>query len=133
MTRPVGKTVATCPKCGAAIEDSHPYSWCVACGEQLPDAILARLPVVQSSRAATKAAVAAERAVAQIPSRPRIWVGVTLLAVSCVVIILGFWEPFSIHHDWSRTVLASAIVVSSVSYGIAEIVAARKLKKQTRR
>jgi hypothetical protein len=91
MKRASGKMVATCPKCGAAIEDSHPYSWCIACGEQLPEAILAHLPVVQSARAAAKLAAAADRAPAKVRKPPRVWVGMTLLALACLFIPFVFW------------------------------------------
>ena len=32
-----------CPKCGRAIPENQPYSWCAACGEPLPQDILAQL------------------------------------------------------------------------------------------
>src|SRR5262245_7719746 len=102
MIKPVGKTVATCPKCGAAIEQSHPYSWCSACGEQLPEAILARLPMVQSARAAARAAaVAAERTAAleKVRKPPRLWLGIVFVAISCLLIAFGFWAPFSRRRD----------------------------------
>lgn len=36
--------VATCPKCAASIDDTHEYSWCMKCGEPLPDDIKKTLP-----------------------------------------------------------------------------------------
>jgi len=135
MIKPFGNAVSTCPKCGAPIGDSHPYSWCTACGEQLPEAILAHLPTVQAARAASKAAVAAERAAAlqNVRKPPRLWVGILFIATACFLIAFVFWEPFSRRRDWSSELLVLALVIAALRYGIREIVAARQWKRQTRR
>jgi hypothetical protein len=36
--------IAQCPQCNAGIELEHPYTWCSACGEPLPENILVLLP-----------------------------------------------------------------------------------------
>jgi hypothetical protein len=39
--------IGECPKCGTQIFASHPYAWCVKCGETLPYRLnMARRPVM---------------------------------------------------------------------------------------
>src|SRR5690349_24977045 len=44
MASVYGATVARCRKCSVPIGDTHPYAWCVACGEQLPEDVVAKIP-----------------------------------------------------------------------------------------
>ncbi len=67
MTKPHEKPVASCPKCGAPIGDTHPYAWCSNCGEKLPSEVIAKLPKIQAVEAARTAATAAAAAT---PIRP---------------------------------------------------------------
>lgn len=48
MASVYGTPVASCPKCGVAIGDSHPYAWCVACGEQLSAEVVAKIPPLEA-------------------------------------------------------------------------------------
>jgi hypothetical protein len=57
-TSQVAKTIANgpvpligeCPKCRAQIFASHPYSWCVKCGEMLPYRLnMERRPIMYES------------------------------------------------------------------------------------
>lgn len=41
-----GRQIGNCPKCNAVIREQHSSYWCAACGEMLPDDILAQLPQV---------------------------------------------------------------------------------------
>ncbi len=59
MPKPHETPVASCPKCGAAISDAHPYTWCSKCGEKLPPQVTAKLPKIEAVQAAQAAAIAA--------------------------------------------------------------------------
>ena len=58
MASVYGIPVASCLKCGVAIGDAHPYAWCVACGEQLPADVVAKIPQLQA-KLAEQAAISA--------------------------------------------------------------------------
>jgi hypothetical protein len=48
-----GRQIGNCPKCNAVIHEQHSSYWCAACGEMLPDDILAQLPQVVGTPADT--------------------------------------------------------------------------------
>jgi hypothetical protein len=48
-----GRQIGNCPKCNAVIREQHSSYWCAACGEMLPDDILAQLPQVVGTPADT--------------------------------------------------------------------------------
>jgi hypothetical protein len=52
------EVIASCPNpgCGKPIRSDHPYSWCSACGERLPDAIQSQLRRLQEITAQAAAA-----------------------------------------------------------------------------
>ena len=56
MVKIYGNQIASCPSCGVAIGDAHPYKWCIACGEQLPNEIAAEIPSLVSKQAMQVAA-----------------------------------------------------------------------------
>src|SRR5262245_42339295 len=51
--------VAVCPNCAKPIPDDHSYSWCTACGEQLPESIQRQLTKLQEGRMKAEVARAA--------------------------------------------------------------------------
>ncbi len=55
--------VARCPspKCGKPIWDDHPYGWCSACGDPLPDDIKVLLPKLQQVMARSDEGEAAKK------------------------------------------------------------------------
>ena len=58
MASVYGTPVASCPHCGVAIGEAHPYAWCIACGEQLPGDVVAKVPQLQARLADQSAASA---------------------------------------------------------------------------
>lgn len=56
-----GQRGATCPNadCAKPIPVDHPYSWCTACGEQLPGSIQLQLTKLQEGKGKAEAARAA--------------------------------------------------------------------------
>ena len=63
MASVYGTPVSSCPKCGVAIGDAHPYAWCVTCGEQLPGDVVAKIPQLQAK-------LAEQSAISAGPIRP---------------------------------------------------------------
>jgi Predicted membrane protein (DUF2127) len=53
------RDVGKCTKCGASISEAHPHSWCVQCGEPLPEDIRSRLPILMGLVAAAPVPAAA--------------------------------------------------------------------------
>lgn len=55
------RMVGNCPipGCNEPIPEDHPYSWCIRCGERLPDAIQLQLTKLQEGRMKAEAAKAA--------------------------------------------------------------------------
>lgn len=58
MTDIASPIVTSCPhpECGAPIREDHPYAWCTACGQALPEAIQQRLPRLRDTRLRGEAA-----------------------------------------------------------------------------
>lgn len=54
-----GTPAASCPKCGVAMAEAHPYGWCIACGDELPADVVANNPQLQAKLAEQSAARAA--------------------------------------------------------------------------
>jgi hypothetical protein len=52
MAKASAEVITHCPnsKCGKPIYSDHLYSWCIECGEPLPDNIQAQIPRLQESR-----------------------------------------------------------------------------------
>ena len=88
------REIASCPKCGAAIRENHPYSWCSKCGEPLPDAIqhqltklreldakaqLARETIARSNDGIEAVSLARVEAVARLYRRLVLQVGLQIL------------------------------------------------------
>lgn|GEM_PF-2908402 len=58
MAKSSAEVSAYCPnpKCGKPIYSDHAYTWCIECGEPLPDNIQEQIPRLQTSRASSAAA-----------------------------------------------------------------------------
>ena len=53
--------IGKCPKCRAEIFASHPYAWCVKCGEKLPYRLnMERRPIMYEKSAVWPFAIEAE-------------------------------------------------------------------------
>lgn len=90
--------LARCPSCRRPILEDHPYAWCTACGEPLPENIRATLPLQQ--RLAAEAAAAALRTSKRADtgehssSLARHWVVASYVAIFLVVVPRTdcYWE-----------------------------------------
>ena len=67
MAKIYGNPIANCPKCGVAIGEAHPYKWCIACGEQLSDEIIAKVPELVAKQTAQVAALVSEETKSRNP------------------------------------------------------------------
>jgi hypothetical protein len=133
------RPVANCPKCGAAIGAEHPYTWCIACGEQLPSGILAALPVVQATQAAgsaaeSEAALAARASAAADAGRgPSARGGIIIVIACCAIFAFILFVPTRPGHSSSKGFLA-AIALFWMGRGIVQIAGAKAWsKRHTRR
>lgn len=129
------RPVATCPKCGAVIGADHPYTWCIACGEQLPSGILATLPVVQATQAAGReaeaaSAVAANSSAAEDACRgPSARRGITIVIACCAILAFIVFVPTRPEHSSSKGFLA-AIALFWMGRGIVQIAGAKGWSKR---
>ncbi len=46
MAKPQGTKIGECSKCHAPVGDQHPYSWCMECGEPLPEVLKDSIPAL---------------------------------------------------------------------------------------
>jgi hypothetical protein len=95
---------ASCPKCSALLDPAQEYTWCVKCGEPLPETILDQLPRVVASRqalASNRDQAPANAAISSNGGLSREG-SIALTVGGLVVLLVGVLRWNSIASQWMR-------------------------------
>ena len=145
MGKPYGAEVATCPNCRKPVGNRHPYTWCVECGEPLPEQIKALIPELAES-VSQPGSTSPERTQVRAPDRgpilPRLWSGEVPLAQAfwiwgfCLggLFLFGVSIPFTFRATGLLFPLLVAVrLLSCLFYGGYSVFIARAILQSTYR